>query len=77
MSDLEVDQQTDRQSVELSIGWKLRSMNRQEFLDDLDLHNDNAFDQEIDAVADLDPDSVASSVRPRVPRGSGFSEAGT
>jgi len=34
-------------------------MNRQELLDGFVLHNDNAFDQEIDAVADLDTDSVA------------------
>ena len=33
-------------------------------LDGLDLHNDNVFDQEIDAVADFDTDFVASSVSP-------------
>jgi hypothetical protein len=33
-------------------------MNRQELLDGLDLHNDDVFDQEIDAVADLDTVSV-------------------
>jgi len=47
-------------------------MNRQELLDGPDLHNDDVFDQEIEAVADLDTDSVASSVSRRVPRGSAF-----
>jgi hypothetical protein len=41
MSDMEVDQKTDRQSAELQVCEKLRLMNRQELLDRLDLHDDD------------------------------------
>lgn len=53
---MEVDQKTDRQPP--SFRYELREMNRQELLDGLDLHNDDVFDQEIDAVTDFDTDSV-------------------
>jgi hypothetical protein len=48
MDDLEIEQETERQLRELDIRQQLRAVDRQDFVDSLDLGNDGIFNDEVD-----------------------------